>query len=126
MSTDQILDLPAAFHPKTGSLEAWNAAYVRVEDYLRAHRVHNRLHQIRLGTLSAVNQFGIILLTKEKRTRFVSATIAPIPETGLWVVSLIDITGLCYFEETLRKNGMARCIQHKPVLTGQDAETGNA
>jgi hypothetical protein len=48
MSTDQILDLPAAFNPKTGSLEAWNAAYVRVEDYLRAHRVHNRLHQIRL------------------------------------------------------------------------------
>jgi hypothetical protein len=29
-------------------MEAWNAAYVRVEDYLRAHRVHNRLHQSRL------------------------------------------------------------------------------
>ena len=48
MSTDPVLDLPAAFHPKTGSMEAWNGAYVRVEDYLRAHRVHNRLHQIRL------------------------------------------------------------------------------
>src|ERR1700710_211667 len=36
------------FRPKTGSLEQWNAAYVRVEDYLRAHRVHNRLHQSRL------------------------------------------------------------------------------
>jgi hypothetical protein len=41
-------DLPAAFRPKTGTPEAWNAAYVRVENYLRAHRVHNRLHQIRL------------------------------------------------------------------------------
>jgi len=40
--------LPEAFRPKTGSMEAWNAAYVRVEDYLRAHRVHNRLHQNRL------------------------------------------------------------------------------
>ena len=28
--------------------EPWNAAYVRVEDYLRAHRIHNRLHQSRL------------------------------------------------------------------------------
>ncbi|MDF3056907.1 MAG: hypothetical protein K0R17_1122 [Rariglobus sp.] len=29
-------------------MEAWNAAYVRTEDYLRAHRIHNRLHQSRL------------------------------------------------------------------------------
>lgn len=29
-------------------MEAWNAAYVRAEDYLRAHRIHNRLHQSRL------------------------------------------------------------------------------
>jgi hypothetical protein len=29
-------------------MEQWNAAYVRVEDYLRAHRLHNRLHQSRL------------------------------------------------------------------------------
>lgn len=36
------------FRPSTGSMEAWNAAYVRVEDYLRAHRIHNRLHQSRL------------------------------------------------------------------------------
>ncbi len=37
-----------AFRPTTGTLEAWNEAYVRVEDYLRAHRLHNRLHQSRL------------------------------------------------------------------------------
>jgi len=48
MSSDRLLDLPVAFRPKTGSPEAWNAAYVRIEDYLRAHRVHNRLHQIRI------------------------------------------------------------------------------
>ncbi len=36
------------FRPTTGSMESWNAAYVRVEDYLRAHRIHNRLHQSRL------------------------------------------------------------------------------
>ena len=29
-------------------MESWNAAYMRVEDYLRAHRIHNRLHQSRL------------------------------------------------------------------------------
>jgi hypothetical protein len=38
----------STFRPKTGAMEAWNAAYVRVEDYLRAHRIHNRLHQSRL------------------------------------------------------------------------------
>lgn len=37
-----------SFRPKSGTLEQWNAAYVRVEDYLRAHRIHNRLHQSRL------------------------------------------------------------------------------
>ncbi|PTX94239.1 hypothetical protein [Opitutus sp. ER46] len=42
------LDTLAGFRPKTGNMEAWNAAYVRVEDYLRAHRIHNRLHQSRL------------------------------------------------------------------------------
>ncbi len=40
--------LPEAFRPRTGTMESWNAAYVRVEDYLRAHRIHNRLHQSRL------------------------------------------------------------------------------
>ena len=44
----QDAGLPAAFRPRTGTMEAWNAAYVRVEDYLRAHRIHNRLHQSRL------------------------------------------------------------------------------
>ncbi len=39
---------PAAFRPITGTMDGWNAAYVRVEDYLRAHRIHNRLHQSRL------------------------------------------------------------------------------
>jgi hypothetical protein len=42
------LGLPQAFRPRTGTMESWNAAYVRVEDYLRAHRIHNRLHQSRL------------------------------------------------------------------------------
>lgn len=48
MSERDQVELPGSFRPKTGSLDAWNAAYVRVEDYLRAHRIHNRLHQSRL------------------------------------------------------------------------------
>jgi hypothetical protein len=42
------VDLSASFRPASGTMEQWNAAYVRVEDYLRAHRIHNRLHQSRL------------------------------------------------------------------------------
>jgi hypothetical protein len=41
-------ELSSAFRPTTGTLDQWNAAYVRIEDYLRAHRIHNRLHQSRL------------------------------------------------------------------------------
>lgn len=40
--------LATEFRPKTGTMAQWNEAYVRVEDYLRAHRIHNRLHQSRL------------------------------------------------------------------------------
>ena len=43
-----VVGLPEAFRPRTGTMELWNAAYVRVEDYLRAHRIHSRLHQSRL------------------------------------------------------------------------------
>lgn len=43
-------ELPDGFRPSTGTLDQWNAAYLRVEDYLRAHRMHNRLHQVRLIT----------------------------------------------------------------------------
>jgi hypothetical protein len=45
---EQPLAALSGFQPKTGTLEQWNAAYVRVEDYLRAHRIHNRIHQSRL------------------------------------------------------------------------------
>ncbi len=33
------------FYPETGSPEEWNAAYYRLEDYLRAHLVTNRIQQ---------------------------------------------------------------------------------
>ncbi len=48
LSVESVEAKLATFRPKTGTMEAWNAAYVRAEDYLRAHRIHNRLHQSRL------------------------------------------------------------------------------
>jgi len=48
LSLESISGALSTFKPKKGTLDAWNAAYVRVEDYLRAHRIHNRLHQSRL------------------------------------------------------------------------------
>lgn len=48
MSDQNSFESFGVFHPTTGSLEDWNNAYVRVEDYLRAHRIHNRLHASRL------------------------------------------------------------------------------
>lgn len=48
MSEVPPIAVPPPFRPTTGTLDAWNDAYVRVEDYLRAHRIHNRLHSSRL------------------------------------------------------------------------------
>ncbi len=50
MSNEALIqfDLPSKLRPTSGSAEAWNSAYVRVEDYIRAHRIHNRLHQLQL------------------------------------------------------------------------------
>ena len=48
LSVESVSAQLANFRPRTGTMEAWNAAYVRTEDYLRAHRIHNRLHQSRL------------------------------------------------------------------------------
>ena len=48
MSEPSSLEGLDGFHPKTGSLEAWNNAYIRVEDYIRAHRIHDRLHSSRI------------------------------------------------------------------------------
>lgn len=42
------LESLSSFRPRTATMEAWNEAYVRAEDYLRAHRIHNRLHVSRL------------------------------------------------------------------------------
>jgi hypothetical protein len=33
------------FYPETGTPEEWNAAYYRLEDYFRAHRVTHKIHQ---------------------------------------------------------------------------------
>jgi hypothetical protein len=33
------------YYPQTGTAEEWNAAYYRLEDYFRAHRVTNKVHQ---------------------------------------------------------------------------------
>lgn len=39
----------ADFAPASGTLEEWNEALSRVEDYLRANRVHSRIHQTLLS-----------------------------------------------------------------------------
>ena len=83
------LESLSSFRPKQGTMEAWNAAYVRVEDYLRANRIHNRLHQSRL-----------ILQILERAARRHEATPAIDPTTlaaeetetmmDLWFADVLD------------------------------------
>jgi hypothetical protein len=81
------------FRPSTGTLEQWNAAYVRVEDYLRAHRLHNRLHQSRLIQLV----LGAAARRHEQDPALDPATLA-IEETDRlmdgWFAALLDAKDL--------------------------------
>ena len=82
-----------SFRPRTGTLEQWNAAYVRVEDYLRAHRIHNRLHQARLIQRLLIAAAG----RHEQNPALDPATLA-IEETDRlmdgWFGELLDEKGL--------------------------------
>ena len=81
------------FRPSTGTLEQWNAAYVRVEDYLRAHRIHNRLHQSRLIQLV----LGAAARRHEQNPALDPASLA-IEETDRlmdgWFAELLDARNL--------------------------------
>ena len=89
---NDAIQLPGNFRPRTGGLDAWNAAYVRVEDYLRAHRIHNRLHQSRL-----------ILEILERASRRHAAQPGLDPTTlaaeeteammDLWFAEVLDVRG---------------------------------
>jgi len=50
MSNEPVIsiDMSTTLRPASGTEEAWNIAYGRVEDYIRAHRIDNRLHQLQL------------------------------------------------------------------------------
>ncbi len=80
------------FRPRTGTMDQWNAAYVRVEDYLRAHRIHNRLHQSRL-----IQQ----VLERAARRHEANPSLNPIglaaEETeqamDLWFADMLDVRG---------------------------------
>jgi hypothetical protein len=82
-----------SFRPRTGTLEQWNAAYVRVEDYLRAHRIHNRLHQSRL----ILQVLGAAALRHERDPAADPVTLA-VEETDrlmdAWFGELLDEKGL--------------------------------
>jgi hypothetical protein len=83
----------SGFQPRTGTLDQWNAAYVRVEDYLRAHRIHNRLHQSRViervlecaaHRHEANPALDPVVLAAEETNRIMQA----------WFVSQLDGAGL--------------------------------
>lgn len=89
---DVSLESLNSFRPRTGTMEAWNAAYVRVEDYLRAHRIHNRLHQSRL-ILKILERAA---RRHETNTAFEPTTLAA-EETeammDLWFADVLDERG---------------------------------
>lgn len=82
----------AEFRPRTGTMDEWNVAYVRVEDYLRAHRIHNRLHQSRLIQT---------VLERAARRHESSPTLSPTAiaaeeieaQMDLWFADMLDERG---------------------------------
>ncbi len=86
------LALPPEFQPRTGTMDAWNAAYVRVEEYLRAHRIHNRLHQSRL--IQAILERAA---SRHELNPAASPTALAAEETealmDLWFADMLDLRG---------------------------------
>lgn len=96
------VDAPlSSFRPRTGTMEAWNAAYVRVEDYLRAHRIHNRLHQSRLIQT---------ILERAARRHEVRPALDPTTLAAEEAEALMDT----WFEEILGDKGQ----QHDRIAIG--------
>jgi hypothetical protein len=93
MSEREPIELPPAFQPKTGTMDAWNAAYVRVEDYLRAHRIHNRLHQSRLIE---------VILERAARRHEAAPTLNPTALAAEETEALMDL----WFAEMLDERGL--------------------
>lgn len=89
---DVSLESLSAFRPRTGTMEAWNAAYVRVEDYLRAHRIHNRLHQSRL-----ILQILERAARRHEANPVIEPTTLAAEETeammDLWFADVLDVRG---------------------------------
>ncbi len=137
------LESLSSFRPRTGTMEAWNAAYVRVEDYLRAHRVHNRLHQSRLI---------IKILERAARRHEANPTLEPTTlaaeETeammDLWFADVLDVRGqpheriavdgrvallLCdgpekwpyaFLDEQAIPEEFSAAMRHRAILAGPD------
>jgi len=84
--------LSAGFRPATGTMDHWNLAYVRVEDYLRAHRIHNRLHQSRL-----IQQVLARAALRHAEHPEISPTVFAAEETeaamDLWFADVLDERG---------------------------------
>ena len=89
---DVSLESLNSFRPRTGTMEAWNAAYVRVEDYLRAHRIHNRLHQSRLI---------LKILERAARRHEASPAIEPTTLAAEEVEAMMDL----WFADVLDERG---------------------
>lgn len=89
---DVSLESLSAFRPRTGTMEAWNAAYMRVEDYLRAHRIHNRLHQSRL-----ILQILERAARRHESNPAIEPTTLAAEETeammDLWFADVLDVRG---------------------------------
>jgi hypothetical protein len=83
----------ATFRPRTGTMEAWNAAYVRTEDYLRAHRIHNRLHQSRL-----IQSVLELAAQRHEKNPALDPTLLAAEETerlmDQWFAEVLDAKGL--------------------------------
>lgn len=81
-----------SFRPRTATMEAWNEAYVRAEDYLRAHRIHNRLHVSRL-----VQKILERAARRHEQNPGLEPTTVVAEETeammDLWFADVLDVRG---------------------------------
>lgn len=71
------------FSPKTGTAEEWNAAFYRLEDYLRAHGMVNKIHQSQI-ILRLLNRAAVKHQQNPERTPLELALREVYQEMALW------------------------------------------
>ena len=116
------------FYELTGYEKNESVGIMRCTDLVSendAEFLAEQFHLLRAGSIPSVDRIRLLLITKNKKSRYICATASLIPGSGRCIVSLIDITRLCYLEEALRSREADSSGLHLSFIDDGNAAPGD-